>query len=152
MKKLTILSSAILLAGGWQLALAQPPGGGGGGGRGGFGMTFDGLNTDKAPGTKNEGQQVLTAAEVGAFFEQMAAGRAGGGAPAAGGAAPAAGGGAPPAGGGGGGGRGGFDPTTIFAGWDANSDGEVTQAEFDARPQRGRGAGGPPGGGAAPAQ
>lgn len=134
MKRLTILSSAILLAGGWQLAQAQPPGGGGAGGRGG-GFTFAALNTDMTPGTKNAGVQVLTVAEVTAAFAARGAGA--GGAP--GGAPPAGGGAAAP-----GGGRGGFDPATIFAGWDANSDGEVTEAEYDARPRRG----GPPPGGA----
>lgn len=93
------------------------------------------------PGTKNAGVQVLTVAEVTAAF----AARGGGAGGAPGGAAPPAGGAAPPAGGAAaapGGGRG-FDPATIFAGWDANADGEVTEAEYDARPRRG---GAPPGG------
>jgi hypothetical protein len=151
-KRLTILSSAILLAGGWQLAQAQPPGGGGGG----FTPpTFDSLNTDMTPGTANAGVQVLTAAEVTAYYTTLFAGRAGGapggGAPPAGGGAPPAGGGAPPAGGGGG-----FDPATIFGTWDTNMDGEVTAAEFEARPRRGGGGGrgapgGAPPGGAPPA-
>lgn len=149
MKRLTTISAAILLAGGIQLAYAQPPGGGGG--RGGFGgMDFDALNTDDTPGTANEGEQVLTVDEVGAFFEQMMAGRGGGGPGGGAQQGQAAGGGAPGGGAAGGRGRGGggFDPTTIFANWDTNEDGEVTQAEFDARPQggRGRGGGGPGGG------
>jgi hypothetical protein len=43
----------------------------------------------------------------------------------------------------------------VFARWDANKDGSVTQAEFDARPRQGGGGGGPPGaggGGAPPAR
>jgi translation initiation factor IF-2 len=117
------------------------------------------LNTDKTPGTKNAGQQVLTVAEVTALFAGRGGGAPGGGGAAPGGAPPAGGaapGGAPPAGGGGGGA--GFDPATIFAGWDTNMDGEVTSAEFDARPRRGGGGGrGAPGGAppaapAAPAQ
>jgi hypothetical protein len=107
-------------------------------------MTFATLNTDQTPGTKNAGVQVLTAAEVAAVF--AARGGGAGGAPggaAPGGAAPPAAGGAAPGGGVPAGGRGGFDPATIFASWDANADGEVTEAEFDARPRRG---GAPPGG------
>jgi len=114
-------------------------------------MTFDGLNTDKTPGTKNKDAQVLTEQEVAAFFAGRAGGPPRGG--GAGGDAPGGGGGAAPGGGGGGRGGRGFDPATIFSNWDANGDGEVTQAEFDARPQRGRGPGGPGGpGGGAPAQ
>ena len=158
-----LVSSALVLAGGMQLANAQPPGGGGGGGGRGMGMnmTFDALNTDKTPGTANDGEQVITVAELGAYFEQMMAGR-GGGAPgggAPGGGAPRAGGpgGGAPGGGAPGGRGGGFDPATMFGTWDTNSDGEITSAEFDARPQGGgQGRGGPggaqgrggPGGGA----
>jgi hypothetical protein len=40
---------------------------------------------------------------------------------------------------------------TVFGNWDANKDGSVSQAEFDARPRpAGPGGGPPPGGGAAP--
>lgn len=60
---------------------------------------------------------VLIKDEVVAFFEARRA--AGGG----------AGGGGPP------------DPAQVFARWDANGDGKVTKAEFDARPRPG-GAGG----------
>ncbi len=67
---------------------------------------------------------VLTKDEVVAFFEARRA--AGGGAGAGG---PPGGGGSPP------------DPAQIFARWDANGDGKVTKAEFDARP-RPAGAGG----------
>lgn len=155
------MSTAILLAGGWHLAQAQAPGGAGG--AGGFTPpTFDTYNTDKTPGTKNAGQQVITQAEYTAAITALIAARGGGagGAPAAGGAAPA-GGGAAPAGGGAAGARGAgaFDPAATYATWDTNADGEVTQAEFDARPRRGGGGGarggGAPGaggaGGAAPA-
>jgi hypothetical protein len=38
---------------------------------------------------------------------------------------------------------------TVFGNWDANKDGSVSQAEFDARPRPG-GGGGPPPGGPAP--
>ncbi len=48
------------------------------------------------------------------------------------------------AGGGGGGGGGGFDPAQVFERWDANHDGSVSKAEFDARPRRGGGGGPPP--------
>ena len=114
-------------------------------------MTFATLNTDMTPGTKNAGVQVLTAAEVAAAFAGRGGAPGGGGAAAGGGgAAPGAGGAAPggaaPGGGAAGGGRG-FDPAATFARWDANSDGEVTEAEFDARPRGGGpGAGGAPGG------
>jgi hypothetical protein len=67
---------------------------------------------------------VLTKDEVVAFFEAR---RAAGGGQGPGGAGPP-GGGAPP------------DPAQVFARWDANGDGNVTKAEFDARPR-------PPGGG-----
>lgn len=40
---------------------------------------------------------------------------------------------------------------TVFGNWDANKDGSVSQAEFDARPRPGGGGGGgPPPGGQAP--
>ena len=40
---------------------------------------------------------------------------------------------------------------TVFGNWDANKDGSVSRAEFDARPRPGGGGGGgPPPGGAAP--
>ena len=118
-------------------------------------MTFDTLNTDKTPGTKNAGAQVITQAEYTAAITALIAARGGGagGAPAAGGAAPAPGGAAPApggaaaAGGGQGGGRGAFDPVATYTSWDTNADGEVTQAEFDARPRRGGGGGGAAGAG-----
>jgi hypothetical protein len=127
-KKLTMISSAIVLAAGWQLAQAQPPGGGGGG-RGGFGMSFDAINQADAEGKKDD---YLTVEELTAFFAQLQAGRGG-----------------PPGGGGGGGGGRGFDPANIFASWDTlpegAPDGKVTEAEFNNRPQgRGRAGGGPP--------
>lgn len=114
MNKLGLISSALVVAIGWQAAQAQPPGGGGG-----FQPpTFDSINQADADGNKDDH---LTVEEVTAYFETMMAGR------------------------GGGGGRG-FDPATIFAGWDTipeGGDGKITQEEFDARPQ-GRGRGGPP--------
>ena len=39
---------------------------------------------------------------------------------------------------------------TVFGNWDANKDGSVSKAEFDARPRPGGGGGGPPPGGQAP--
>lgn len=74
---------------------------------------------------------VLAKEEVVAFFEaRRAAGGGGGGGAGAGGAPP--------------------DPAQIFARWDANGDGKVTKAEFDARPRPGGAGGGgqpPPGSG-----
>jgi hypothetical protein len=134
-KKLTILGSAILLAGGWQLALAQPPGGGGG--RGGFGgMTFDALNTDKdnhemmGKGDDAHEVQILSMEEVEAYFNQLFAGRQGGG--------------GPPGGGGGRAGGGDFIQG-MFSRWDADGSGGVTEEEFNNRPRGRRGGGGPGG-------
>ena len=79
---------------------------------------------------------VLTKDEVVAFFEaRRAAGGGGGGGGGCGGGGAGAGG--PP------------DPAQVFARWDANGDGKVTKAEFDARPRPG-GPGGPGGAGGQP--
>lgn len=51
---------------------------------------------------------------------------------------------------GGPGGGGGPNVADIFGRWDANKDGSVSKAEFDARPRQGGGPGGPPGGGPPP--
>ena len=66
---------------------------------------------------------VLTKDEVVAFFDARRAAGGGGGGAGAGG---------PP------------DPSQIFARWDANGDGKVTKAEFDARPRPGGAGQGPP--------
>lgn len=122
MKRLTIIGSAIALAGGWQLTQAQPPGGGGG-----FTPpTFDSINQADEDGNKDDH---LTVEEVAAWFEERFAGFGGGG------------GGGPGAGGPGGG----FSVETIFARWDTDpegGDGKVTEAEFDARQRGGGGFGG----------
>lgn len=138
MKKLTVISSAILLAGSWQLAQAQPPGGGGRGG--GFAnMSFDALNTDKSnhemmgEGDDAHEVQILSIAEVEAYFNQLFAGRQGGGGPPAGGAERA-----------GGPGGGGNFIQNMFARWDADGSGGVTEEEFNNRPQGRRGGGGAP--------
>ncbi len=80
-------------------------------------LSFDAIDKNK--------DGVLTKDEVVAFFEARGAGGGGGG----GGAAGA---GGPP------------DPAQIFARWDANGDGKVTKAEFDARPRPGGAGGGQP--------
>lgn len=122
MKKLTILSSALLIAGVWQAAQAQPPGGGGFG----AGMTFDAINQADADGNKDD---YLTVEELRAFMEERQAAGGGGGGRF------------------GGGGQGGGDfVATMFARWDTQpegGDGRITREEFDNRP---RGRGGPGGG------
>ena len=123
MKRLTTISAAIVLAGGIQLAYAQPPGGGGG-----FTPpTFDAINQADADGNKDDH---LTLEEVTAYFEEMMAGFGGGR--------------------GGGGPGGGMDIAAIFAGWDTvpeGGDGMITEEEWDARPARGGGPGRAGGGG-----
>lgn len=139
MKRLTILGSAIVIAGSWQLASAQPPGGGGG-----FTPpTFDSINMADDEGKKDDH---LTLDEVRAYFAERFAAFGGRG-PGGGGGPPGGGGGAGPGGGGAGGPGGGDFVANMFAQWDADDDGMVTQKEFDERPQgRGgrRGGGGPP--------
>ena len=129
MKKLTLMSSAILIAGAVQVAQAQPPGGGGRFAN----MSFDAINQADEDGNKDDH---LTIEELRTFFEERAAaGGPGGGGP---------GGGGPGGGGGFGGGPGGGDfVVNIFGRWDANEDGMITATEFEERP-RGRGPGGPP--------
>jgi hypothetical protein len=140
-KKLTILSSALIIAGAWQVVLAQPPGGGGGGGRGGGGFlgnaTFDAINQADENGNKDDH---ITLEELRTYFAEMQAARGGGG------------------GGGGraGGGGGGQDfIANIFAQWDTvpeGGDGMITEEEFNNRPQGGRGGGGGRFGGGPPPQ
>lgn len=130
MKKMTMVSSALLIVGGWQLAQAQPPGGG----PGGFTPpTFDSINQADEEGNKDDH---LTIEEVRAYFEEMMAGRAGG--PGGGRA------------GGGPGGPGGEDfIATMFSNWDTDpegGDGMITEEEWDSRPQMGGRRGGGPGG------
>jgi len=136
-RRLTVLSTAIALAGGWQLASAQPPGGGGG-----FTPpTFDAINMADDAGKKDDH---LTLDEVRAYFETAFAGRGG---PPGGRGGPGGGGGGPGGGGpgGGAGGPGGGDfVANMFGQWDADHDGMVTQKEFDERPQGRGGRGGPP--------
>ena len=116
-----------------QSAVAQPPGGGG---PGGFAPpVFADIDKD------DDGK--IMPEELATYFQSRAAG-------APGGAGPGGGAGGPPGGGAGGPG-GAFDPTAIFGRWDANSDGEVTEAEYDARPRGGQG-GGAPGAGGPPRQ
>ena len=61
MNKLTLISSAILIAGGTQVAQAQPPGGG----AGMPAMDFDAINTETA-----DSPDYLTEAEVNAFMHE----------------------------------------------------------------------------------
>lgn len=142
MNRLTLLSSALLITGGTQIAHAQPPGGGG------FAqMDFDALNTET-----EDSPDYLTEAEVMAFMQRMMANRGGGpggpgGPPGGGPGGP----GGPRAGGPGGGPGGGAGPAGMFGRWDADGDGKVTREEFENR-QRFGGPGGPggPGGGRGP--
>jgi len=128
--KLTLISSALLIAGGTQIAQAQPPGG-----RGQMpAMDFDAINTET-----EDSPDYLTEAEVNAFMQRMMANRAGG--PGGAGGPPGGGQGGPRAGGPGGGAGG------MFGRWDTDGDGKVTREEFQNRQAfGGRGGPGGPGG------